>query len=322
MAYNRPIYLSPAFREKVWGGNYIKEAFGFDTPSDHTGEAWLISAYKDDQSVVLDPSPYAGMGLRDLYDAHPELFGEPHPERFPLLVKLLDAKDDLSVQVHPGDDYALEHEDDLGKTESWYIMDTKPGTTLVYGHNAETKAQFDQMVDDGEWDKLLRHVPVQKDDFYYVPSGTIHALEAGTAVIETQQSSDVTYRVYDYDRPDTSGQLRELHLDDAKAVTNVPDQLEKQEPMTTQIGDSKLTQLVDATYFSVYKAEIHGETTYDLPENYYLLTVVEGEGELMIDGESTPLQLSDSLILPTDVTEATITGNLTIIASHPNFKAE
>lgn len=321
MASDRPIYLSPAFREKVWGGNYIKEAFGLDAPSDHTGEAWLISAYKDDQSVVLPPSPYAGMGLRELYDTHPELFGEPHPERFPLLVKLLDAKDDLSVQVHPGDDYAREHADDLGKTESWYILDTKPGTTLVYGHNAETREEFERMVDAGDWDDLLRHVPIEKDTFYYVPSGTIHALEAGTAVIETQQSSDVTYRVYDYDRPDTTGQMRELHLDDAKAVTNVPDQLDKQEPETWVVGDSKLTRFVDAGYFSVYKAAVDGEATYDLSANYYLLTVIAGDGELTIDGETTPLRLADSLIIPNAVSSATISGDITIIASHPNFNA-
>ncbi|MDO4670750.1 MAG: mannose-6-phosphate isomerase, class I [Aerococcus sp.] len=315
----QPLFLSAAFREKVWGGNYIKEHFKLETPSAKTGEAWIISAYPNDESQILAPEIFQGMGLSEFYATHPEYFGTPHPERFPLLVKILDAKQDLSVQVHPGDEYALKHEDDLGKTESWYILDAKPDATLVYGHNAETKAEFEEMIDRGDWDKLLRHVPIKKGEFYYVPSGTIHALEAGTVVLETQQSSDVTYRVYDYDRPDQNGQLRDLHLEQSKAVTTVPNEVPAFEPTTQDYGNSQVETLVEANYFSVMKVVVKEAMMLPLPANYYLGTVIEGKGTMYVEEAQYELSLAQSFILPNALERVTFDGEMTLILSHPNF---
>ena len=145
-------------------------------------------------------------------------------EVFPLLTKILDANTNLSVQVHPDDAYADLHENgELGKTECWYIIDCKEDAEIIYGHNAKTKAEFTEMIENGEWSPLLRRVKIKPGDFFYVPSGTIHALGEGTVVLETQQSSDATYRLYDYDRVDQKGQLRELHIDKSIAVTTIPD---------------------------------------------------------------------------------------------------
>ncbi|MDO4680665.1 MAG: mannose-6-phosphate isomerase, class I [Aerococcus sp.] len=315
----QPLFLSPAFREKIWGGNYIFDHFHLETPSDHTGEAWIISAYPNDESHITAPETFKGMGLEAFYQLHPEYFGEPHPKRFPLLVKILDAKENLSVQVHPGDDYALKHENDLGKTESWYILDAKPDATLVYGHNAKTKEEFDQLIEDGNWDQLLRHVHIKPDDFYYVPSGTIHALEAGTVVLETQQSSDVTYRVYDYDRPDQNGQLRPLHLEQSKAVTTIPNQEPDVKPVVQEFGESQVTTLVEANYFTVMKVDVKEAMILPLPANYYLGTVIKGEGTMMVDEIPYDLGLAQSFILPNQLDRVTFDGEMTLILSHPNF---
>ena len=156
------------------------------------------------------------MSLRDVYLKHPELFGNPKAKEFPLLVKFLDANDNLSVQVHPDDGYARKMENDSGKTESWYVMQADPGAYIIYGHHAKNREELADMIHKGEWDKLLRKVPVKAGDFFYVPAGTIHALTKGCLVIETQQSSDVTYRLYDYDRVGKDGKKRELHTQKSK----------------------------------------------------------------------------------------------------------
>ena len=205
-----PLFLTPYFRLKIWGGRKLDDIFHYDIPEGKVGEAWIISGYKDDASTVTD-GPLKGMSLRDVYLKHPELFGNPEAKEFPLLVKFLDANDNLSVQVHPDDDYARKVENDSGKTESWYVMQADPGAYIIYGHHAKSREELADMIHKGEWDKLLRKVPVKAGDFFYVPAGTIHALTKGCLVIETQQSSDVTYRLYDYDRVGKDGKKRELH---------------------------------------------------------------------------------------------------------------
>jgi len=203
--HQEPIFLTPVFQERIWGGTKLAERFGYDIPSSQTGECWAVSAHPHGQTVVAR-GPFQGMTLGQLWEERRDLFGNFPSDRFPLLTKILDANADLSVQVHPDDDYAKTNEGgELGKTECWYIIDCKPGAQLIYGHYAQTKEELRAMMEAGEWDRLLRKVPIHPGDFFYVPSGTIHALCEGTLVLETQQSSDTTYRVYDYDRVDSQG---------------------------------------------------------------------------------------------------------------------
>ena len=163
------------------------------------------------------------MTLDRVWAEHRDVFGDAKGDVFPLLTKILDASEDLSVQVHPDDAYAAEHEHELGKTECWYVIAAEPGATMIYGHHAKTREQLAKWINNGEWNKLLRRVPVKPGDFLYVPSGTIHAVGKGIMVLETQQSSDTTYRLYDWDRVDkTTGQKRELHLQQSIDTTNVP----------------------------------------------------------------------------------------------------
>jgi mannose-6-phosphate isomerase len=312
------LILAPVLHEKIWGGTALRDRFGMTIPSDTTGEAWVVSGHPNGVVTVTN-GQYAGRSVADLWQNEPDLFDNKHPEKpFPLLVKILDAHQDLSVQVHPDDRYAGEHAGELGKTESWYVIAAEPGAEIYYGHHATTKGEFDAEVDAGEWGKLLRKIPVQAGDFFYVPAGTLHALGAGVLALETQQSSDVTYRVYDFNRPDAkTGKLRDLHLDDAKAVTTVPFTPETPEPKVSQVGDAKVTQLVAANYFNVYKWELAGEAYFEKSAPYLLGTVIDGKAELTVDGQIYDLPLGASFILPDDVLSWGISGEATLITSTP-----
>ena len=315
---NEPLFLKPALHHKIWGGTALKDRFGFDIPSETTGEAWVISGHKNGPDVI-ENGQFAGQTLAQLWEEQAQLFGNTKEKRpFPLLVKILDAHADLSVQVHPDDDYAGEHAGELGKTESWYVIDAAPGAEIYYGHHAQTKEEFDTAIDQGDWDKLLRKVPVKAGDFFYVPSGTLHALGAGVLVLETQQSSDVTYRVYDFDRPDPmTGELRELHLSDAKAVTEVPFKPEIITPKVKSVENARLTTLAEVDYFNVFKWDVAGEANFEAQAPYTLGTVIAGQGSLSIGDTVYTLLPGTSFLLPSDVATWTISGNLTLIASTP-----
>ncbi|MBA5963357.1 mannose-6-phosphate isomerase, class I [Weissella cibaria] len=317
-----PLILTAALHEKMWGGTALRDVFGFDIPSETTGEAWLISGHKNG-TVFCEDGRYAGKSIAELWQEEPQLFGNTDTNRpFPLLVKLLDAHQDLSVQVHPDDAYAGEHAGELGKTESWYIVAAEPGAEIYYGHTAQTKAEFDAAVDAGDWDKLLRKVPVKAGDFFYVPAGTLHALGAGVLALETQQSSDVTYRVYDFDRVDAkTGELRELHLADAKNVTTVPFVPEQPQTSTATYGGVTVTTLVESPYFNVYKWDVDGRATLDARAPYLLATVIDGTLDLTVFGVTYPLHKGQSFILPNDVEAWTLQGEATLITSTPGPKS-
>ena len=240
-----PLFLKPYFQEKMWGGKRLKTEFGYEIPSDTTGECWAISAHPHGPAVV-ENGPYQGLNLAELWQQHREVFGNAKGDVFPLLTKILDARDDLSVQVHPDDAYALKHEGELGKTECWYVLAADEGAEMIYGHHAQTKAELKQLIEAGDWQHLLRRVPVKAGDFLYVPSGTVHAIGKGIMVLETQQSSDTTYRLYDFDRVDKkTGQKRELHLQQSIDVINVPHVDPKLNREVKQVAGIEVTTFVD-----------------------------------------------------------------------------
>lgn len=315
--YHEPIFLSPVFQERIWGGENLRTIFGYDIPNNHTGEAWAISAHENGPTEVVN-GPLKGKNLRHVWKNHPELFGKKSAnEGFPLLVKILDANDNLSVQVHPDDTYANEVEHvDYGKTECWYVLDAKPDAEIVFGHHADSKEAFLNMVDNGDWDHLLRRVKVQKGDFFYVPSGTIHAIGKGIVILETQQSSDITYRVYDYDRKDADGETRELHIHSSAEVTNYPHAVESQEKVMEHIGDLTCTRLVKADYFTVYHWKLDGTARTPLKADYLLVSVIEGNGDIHVDGTSFTIHKGDHFILPATVKEYVLKGEMELIVSH------
>ncbi|MTH53548.1 mannose-6-phosphate isomerase, class I [Bacillus mangrovi] len=311
----QPLFFEPVFKERIWGGTHLQE-FGYKLTSDQTGECWAFSAHPNGQSIVRN-GEYKGRTLGSLWEEHRELFGNLKGDRFPLLTKILDANRDLSVQVHPDDTYAKTNENgELGKTECWYIIDCAEGAELIFGHHAETKEELSRLIDEGEWGSLLRHVKIAKGDFFYVPSGTVHALCEGTVVLETQQNSDTTYRLYDYDRTDAEGNLRELHLEKSKDVITVPHALPQVEMRADTKEGKKVTQFVKEAFFTVFKWEIQGEAAFEQNEPFLLCSVIEGEGILMHEGETYPLEKGDHVLLPADFGAFLVSGQLEIIAAH------
>jgi mannose-6-phosphate isomerase class I len=220
--------LKPLFYDKVWGGNKLKSDYKYNC-SDKTGEAWGISGHKSGSSTI-ENGAYAGKTLRELYSSNRELFGNYPTKEFPILIKVIDAADDLSIQVHPNDSYAREVENSLGKTECWYILDADKDTDIIIGHKARTIQEFKEFVAKNDFESVLNIFPIKKGDQFNIYSGTIHAIRKGTVLLEIQQSSDVTYRLYDYNRL-SNGSLRELHLDKALDVIKCPDKsLAKEKP--------------------------------------------------------------------------------------------
>lgn len=312
----QPLFLKPVFKERIWGGTALQKEFDYDILSDQTGECWAISAHPNGPSVI-ENGPFAGMTLDSLWKEHPELFGNPKEEVFPLLTKILDANMDLSVQVHPNDSYAKVNENgELGKTECWYIIDCKEDADMIFGHNAGSKEELVKRMNSGQWNELLRRVKIKPGDFLYVPSGTIHALCEGTLVLETQQSSDTTYRVYDYDRRDAEGNLRVLHLEKAIDVTTVPHQIAGVTPMVQKQKNVTITTFVDSEFFSIYKWDVHGKVIFSFQYQYLLLSVIKGEGSIVHNQEKYGLKKGTHLIIPVGFGEFEVNGNCEVVVSH------
>ena len=307
----RPIlFLNPVFKEMIWGGNQLAEKFGYEIPSDKTGECWAVSAHPNGDCTVRE-GEYAGRKLSELFKEEPELFGNLPLDRFPLLIKIIDAKDDLSIQVHPDDAYAKVHENgSLGKTECWFILDCKENATLVVGHNAKSREELEQMIQEGKWKEFIREIPIKPGDFIQIDPGTVHAIKGGTLLLETQQSSDITYRVYDYDRL-SNGKPRQLHITQSIDVITVPAKSAENSVVHTEKKDDAIQQLICCPYYTVYRIDVEHrvETWQDKP--FVLMSVVEGEGTL----NGTPLKKGDHLILPDGYGKVELQGRMQIIAS-------
>lgn len=312
---SQPLFLKSVMQEKIWGGNRLQTEFGYDIPSQATGEYWAISAHPNGVSVV-ENGDYAGIPLDKLYADRRDLFGHSQSPVFPLLTKILDADDWLSVQVHPDDAYGLEHEGELGKTECWYIIAAEEGAEIIYGHNAQSREELAQMIMDEDWDNLLTHVPVQAGDFFFVPSGTIHAIGKGIMILETQQSSDTTYRVYDFDRLDDQGQLRELHIQQSIDVMTIGEPANSY-PTTVSVGDLRLTTYVSNSFFTVYKWQVNGAIEMRQEAPYYLVSVLNGKGTLIVEEQAYPIVKGSHFILPSDVLFWQFEGDLEMLVSHP-----
>lgn len=313
---SEPLFLKSQMHDKIWGGTKLREVFGYDIPTETTGEYWAISAHPNGVSVIKN-GIYEGEGLDQLYREHKELFGHPKSEVFPLLIKILDANDWLSVQVHPDDAFALAHEGELGKTECWYIIAADEGAEIIYGHNAKSKEELRQWIEEGRWDDLLTKIPVKAGDFFYVPSGTMHAIGKGILILETQQSSDTTYRVYDFNRRDAQGNLRKLHIDKSIDVLTIGKPANST-PATMAVDHLESTLLVSNKFFSVYRWEVTGLVDFTQTVPYLLLSVLSGQGQLTVDGRVYDLKKGDHFILPNDVKEWSFDGQLEMIVSHPN----
>ncbi|MDY0075567.1 MAG: mannose-6-phosphate isomerase, class I [Acholeplasmataceae bacterium] len=303
------LFLEPVFKERIWGGQKLKTSFGYDLPYEKTGECWAISAHPNGSSVIKN-GRFKGRTLEDVYQHDREFFNHMTAPRFPLLTKILDANDDLSVQVHPDDAYAKTYENDLGKTECWVVLEADQDAKIIYGHRAKTKEELKKMIDHHEFKELLIEKKVKKGDFIYVPSGTIHALGKGLLILETQQSSDTTYRLYDYDRKDDLGHTRELHLSQSIEVTRVPHVDSTPEAKVLNYKTSTITRYVSNEFFTVERWSIKDELS--LKSNHFkLMSVIDGEGTL--NGER--LKKGDHLIVIGSTYDLELRGKMDLIVS-------
>lgn len=303
------LMLKPIFQERIWGGTRLRDYFGYDIESEETGECWAISAHRNGDCRVMN-GELEGQTLSEVYEKHRELFGSSESPVFPLLTKILDASSDLSVQVHPDDEYALKYEEDLGKTECWYIIDCDEGAEMIFGHTARTRKELEEMIDEGKWSELLERIRIKPGDFFYVPSGTIHALCRGTLVLETQQSSDTTYRVYDYDRTDAEGNRRELHIEEAKKVSRVPHKGDTVKPVVREEGHLTITSYVSTEFFTVEKWTVHGTEEKPLDE-FTLVSVLSGEGTV----NGMKVVKGDHFILTSFCKAASLSGEMELLVS-------
>ncbi|MBD5540378.1 MAG: mannose-6-phosphate isomerase, class I [Lachnospiraceae bacterium] len=305
------LFLEPVFKEMVWGGSRLKD-FGYDIPTDKTGECWAVSAHPHGDCLIQN-GIYKGWRLSRLWEEHRELFGNMEGDKFPLLIKIIDAKEDLSIQVHPDDHYAREHENgSLGKTECWYILDCDENATIIIGHHAKDKAEVKEMIEQKRWTEFLREIPVKKGDFFQIEPGTLHAIKGGTLILETQQNSDITYRVYDYDRKH-EGSLRPLHLKQSMDVLEAPYIRKSQNNTESNLEGVGITCLENCQYYTVWKIDITDKTEFKAPYPFMILSVVEGAGEI----NNTPIKKGDHFILPCAYGAVTLSGKMKLIASIP-----
>ncbi|NGY80945.1 mannose-6-phosphate isomerase, class I [Bacillus megaterium] len=317
-----PIFLNPIFHERIWGGSRLKDVYNYPINSPLTGECWAISSHPNGESTVRQ-GQYKDLKLSELWTNHRELFGHHESEVFPLLTKIIDAHEDLSVQVHPHDEYAKEHENgEFGKAECWYIIDCNKEADIIIGHYAQTKEEFINKIKKGKWEQLLQRIKIKPGDFFYIPSGTLHAICKGTLLLEIQQNSDTTYRVHDYDRRTKEGDLRELHLQKALDVITIPHKENKINPNSFRTKEATIISLLESEYFTVTKLIIRDQLRMKQNQPFILFSVIEGEGFLQLKEQHYELNKGDHFILPCGSEKFTIKGNIEIIISYPTSSTE
>ena len=305
------IFLNPVCTHNIWGGSKLREEFGYPVEGDDIGECWGISAHPNGDGTVRNGS-FAGMKLSEVWQQHPELFGNPGGDRFPLLTKIIDARDDLSIQVHPDDAYAkVEENGSLGKTECWYIMDCPENATLVIGHNAKIKEELAQMIHQGRWNEFIREIPVKKGDFIQIDPGTVHAIKGGLLILETQQNSDITYRVYDYDRL-SGGKPRELHVEKSIDVITVPAKAVEDSVISAlSLPENQRNELYSCKYYDVCKLDVNGKATFEQEDPFLLVSVLEGVGTV----GKEKVKKGDHFILPYGYGKVEMQGEMSMILS-------
>ncbi len=315
---NEPLLLRPAGKDYLWGGTRLNDDFEKNMPLSPLAETWECSTHPDGPSFVVG-GRFDGRPLAEVLEANPGYLGARHRGEtgLPILIKFIDAKKDLSVQVHPGDDYARLHENgQLGKTEMWYVLDAKPDTKLVYGLRRSCKReQLRRAIADGTVEKYLQKLPIHRDDLFFIPPGTIHAIGAGTLVAEIQESSNLTYRLYDYDRVDKNGQKRPLHIEKALDVADLRGCAEPRQPLRVlKYRPGAASELLcRCKYFEVYRMLVNTErrqrVEYRADElAFRVLLCVGGCGTIAYDGGSIPFYKGDCVFVPANSVTLTIHG--------------
>ncbi len=303
--------LTPAFKDYLWGGTRLRDDFQKDCDFDKIAESWELSCHKDGPSTISN-GEFKGLTLSEYIEkAGKSVLGTDCEkfDNFPILIKLIDAKDNLSVQVHPDNEYALRVEGEYGKTEMWYIVDCDEGATLLYGFkDTISKDEFAQRIADNTLLEVTNAVPVKKGDVFFIQAGTLHAIGKGILIAEIQQNSNTTYRIYDYGRVGKDGKPRELHVEKAKDVTDLcPAKAYPETPIEQKDGyTSKLLSSCD--YFTTYAIDVESKAVLEADEKSFVsLLILEGDGKVIGD-DTVKFRKGDSIFVPAGTGKFAVDG--------------
>jgi mannose-6-phosphate isomerase len=320
-----PLKFIPVYKDYIWGGRNFSK-FERSLPEGVIAESWDLSCHPAGVSIVSE-GELKGISLPELLKIYKsKLMGTNFPEsgteNFPLLVKLIDANDNLSVQVHPDDEYAVVFEDgSLGKNEMWYIIDAKPGSKLVYGLNPGiTKENFSNAIHNGDIKNCLRYIDVAPGDIINIPAGIVHAIGEGILIAEIQQNSNTTYRVYDYNRVDLNGNQRPLHIEQALDVINfsINGRKAKSTGLKVMINETCCkTYVVANRFFAAEIYEVNGEVVEETNDTkFFIYTIVEGEGEIKYSTGVTNIKAGDTVLIPATLGSYILQGNFKALKSY------
>jgi mannose-6-phosphate isomerase len=306
-----PLKFENIYFDKIWGGRDL-EVFRNNLPPGDIGESWDVACHPHGTSIIAN-GDYKGMKLGELIELKgEEIIGSKITKSwFPLLVKLINAKEKLSVQVHPEDEYARNTEGEMGKTEVWYVVEAFEGASLVLGTKECTKEQFKKAIETDKFDELMNRIPVKKGEVYFVKSGLVHAIGEGVIIAEIQQNSDTTYRVYDYNRG------RELHIEKALDVVNLKLRGKRSEGLRAQYDGYVKIFYCLCDHFSLELYEITDKVSECSDnERFYIFTVVEGQGRITYKGGNENISFGDSILIPAQLGEYEIKGKLKLLKSY------
>ena len=316
-----PIKLKAPLKDYLWGGTRLKTDFGKKTDLEKVAESWELSCHKDGPSVVASGEDQ-GLTLPQYLEKHGKGVLGTHGERFqdfPILIKLIDAKDNLSIQVHPDNEFALRVEGEYGKTEMWYIVDCEPGASLLYGFKGKiSEDEFQRRIADNTLLEVCNKVPVHKGDVFFIESGTLHAIGAGILICEIQQNSNTTYRIYDYGRVGKDGKPRELHVAKALDVTKLDKPVRGTKPQAKLdiFACADVELLASCEYFTTYHFALNGMCHLKAGQNsFQSITVLSGSMELAAAGARLSLTKGDSVFLPSGMGRYQVIGQADFILS-------
>lgn len=311
-----PVKLLPFVSETIWGGRKLIEEYGVETEKKNAAEGWMLSCHEAGASVAQN-GEFAGVSFAEVVKNNPELCGK-NAEKFddfPILIKFIDAMDNLSVQVHPTKEYCEKTGRGQSKTECWYIIDCDEDAYLILGFNDKiTPEQFKEAIENNTLTDYVSKVPVKKGDFFFIESGTLHAICKGILLAEVQESSNTTYRIYDYNRVGADGKPRELHVEDGVAVTKLEKYSQPNFCKGKELDAKERRLLADCPLFKVWKLDTSGEFSGDADESSFVsLLIMAGEGSLECCGETLALKKGDSIFIPANAGEYKLCGKLEII---------
>lgn len=304
-----PLLLKPVLKDYLWGGRRLIDEFKFETDKDIAAEAWMLSAHKDGTSIVLN-GEFEGKTINEVFD----LWGL---KPLPILIKLIDAKQKLSVQVHPDDEYAFKNEGENGKTEMWYVIDCEPNSQLAYGFKETIeKAEFEQRIKDNTLDEVINYVPVKRGDVFFITAGTLHAIGDGILIAEVQQNSNSTYRVSDYGRLGTDGKPRELHIEKALDVTKTcpPEMPYGSVGEIKEFNYGTERTLANCELFRVDALILDGSKKTGNLKNPVSLLIIDGDIKVKYPSAEISAKKGDSILIPSGL-DTEIIGKAQMILS-------